>query len=74
MCHPNDDGTYYDKAIAGWNATGSTWTISEWSASFRYDAATAVIGTRWTDPEGRRWEFFGYTIPLYDEGDDPGHT
>jgi hypothetical protein len=60
---------YYSKDKADYISGGdyTVWTIAEWKASFRYDDAAAFDGTEWQDPEGRLWEFFGYSIPLYDE-------
>lgn len=53
--HPREPGVYYCKTRGDWVRKGwTTWKIKEWEGSFSLP-----------DPEGRNWEFFGYSIPLY---------
>lgn len=47
----------------------SVWSIEDWHARFGHGANTIFFGKAAVDSNGRHWEFFGYTIPLYDEGD-----
>jgi hypothetical protein len=66
LCHPTKYGFYFNKedAINPWVERGYTrWTILEWEGSFGV-AFKASGSDPEHDPE-RKWEFFGYTIPLY---------
>jgi hypothetical protein len=60
LAHPDKYGFYFNKhdAIVPWVEHGYTrWTILEWEGSF---GAGVTSGE-----DTRKWEFFGYTIPLY---------
>lgn len=60
LAHPTEYGKYYnaDDPINPWVERGYTrWTIAEWKG--RFGAGT--------DDDNRKWEFFGYTIPLYND-------
>ena len=62
LAHPQAHGLYYNAndAITPWVAKGYTrWTISEWEGKF---GAAVTSGE-----DQRKWDFFGYTIPLYDD-------
>jgi hypothetical protein len=62
LAHPTTYGLYYNKedAITPWVAKGYTrWTITEWEASFG--------GAVDNGGDVRKWDFFGYMIPLYDD-------
>jgi len=62
LAHPGTYGLYYNKhdAINPWVAKGYTrWPISEWEGTF----GSAVD----RGEDTRKWEFFGYSIPLYDD-------
>lgn len=60
LAHPSAPGQYYDSTKATWVSNGyTTWTAAEWQAKFGKQPL-----------EGRKWEQFGYLIPLYDD-DDP---
>jgi hypothetical protein len=55
--HPRETGVYYCSIRGEWVRKGWTvWKLKEWEAKFTDP-----------DPDGRKWEFFGYTIPLYFE-------
>jgi len=62
LAHPSSFGLYYNRndPINPWVATGFTrWTMSEWEP---------VFGKNYDNGEDtRKWEFFGYTIPLYND-------
>jgi hypothetical protein len=64
LAHPDKYGFYYNKhdAIVPWVEQGYTrWTILDWEGTYgRQCAPNSNV-----DSEGRKWEFFGYTIPLY---------
>lgn len=63
LAHPSKPGFYYYSNANDWVQRGYTrWSLKEWKAKF---------GSQ--NDEGRKWEFFGYEIPLYDE-DDPAKT
>lgn len=67
LCHPKVHELYYDSKTAEWVAKGWTrWSMAEWEKKFSNDVSVKVPGVRYIDPEKRVWEFFGYTIPLYD--------
>ena len=64
VVHPETPGLYYRQGSKPgepeWVARGyTTWTEAEWQKKF----APSATGDR------RRWEHYGYVIPLYDEGD-----
>ena len=59
LAHPLTYGLYFNKddATNPWVRKGYTrWSISEWEGRFGK-----------TEPDTRKWEFFGYIIPLYDD-------
>lgn len=64
------EGLYYNKETADWCQQGYTvWTIAEWNGTFNAGRAVPDDVKEWVDAEGRLWQFFGYVIPLYDEGE-----
>jgi hypothetical protein len=68
LCHPTRYGVYYNKddAVNPWVEHGYTrWTIMEWEGLF--GAAFDQAGSDPTHDPERKWEFFGYTIPLYND-------
>lgn len=63
LAHPNRYGLYFtDKdAVNPWVEKDYTrWTITEWEGKFGKGVDSG-------DDRLRKWEFFGYTIPLYDD-------
>ena len=59
LAHPTER-KYYDASKAEWTLNGyTTWTAERWKAKFGH-----------LQPDGLKWEQFGYLIPLYDD-DDP---
>lgn len=63
LAHSTKPGMYYRSIDNQWVSVGYTrWSIREWKSKFGRQ-----------NDEGRKWEIFGYEIPLYDE-DDPVKT
>lgn len=61
LAHPTERGKFYDASMAEWTTGKYTvWTAAEWQRKFGHTLAD----------ENRKWEHFGYHIPLYDD-DDP---
>jgi hypothetical protein len=63
---------YYNTDQAAWVGKDEPyriWKLADWEGSFGYARAAKITEKEWVDPEGRRWEFFGYVIPLYDDND-----
>jgi len=68
--HPTELGLYYSSKEAMWvHEQCTVWTMEEWRGRFGR-GIIMTNGNDWSktlvDSEGRHWEFFGYTIPLYD--------
>jgi len=64
LAHPHIYGLFYCNTdpINPWVKQGYTrWPIHIWEGMF---GAQVQDGD---DQEGRKWEFFGYVIPLYDD-------
>lgn len=62
LAHPLTYGLYFNKddAIVPWTSKGYTrWSIAEWEGKF---GAAVDSGE-----DQRKWDFFGYKIPLYDD-------
>lgn len=72
LCHPKIYGLYFNKedATNPWVSKGYTrWTMKDWEGTFSNTISHKEQGAQYIDGDGRKWEFFGYTIPLYDDGD-----
>lgn len=70
LAHPTIFGLYYCQTdpINPWVERGYTrWPIAEWEGKYGNSVSTKTKGEHYLDQEGRKWEFFGYTIPLYDD-------
>jgi hypothetical protein len=60
MVHPTQPNTFYSSAKGAWVKRGeglfTIWTNAEWRSRFGGD-------------HERKWESFGYRIPLYDDNE-----
>lgn len=63
---------FYSTEKAEWVIDGYTvWNIDTWNGSFgRQKLVYSPDGKSCVDSENRHWEFFGYTIPLYNDEDE----
>lgn len=62
LAHPTRYGVYFkqDDAVNPWVERGYTrWIISEWEGKFG--------GGVNDGSDNRKWDFFGFVIPLYDD-------
>jgi len=70
LAHPTIFGLYFCQhdAINPWVERGYTrWPMAEWEGKFGNNVSIKEEGSQYLDGEGRKWEFFGYSIPLYDD-------
>lgn len=68
MKNPHGKG-YYSSGLGDWvKENYTTWTIKEWEGKYGGNVQQ-VDAKHVIDREGRHWEFFGFLIPLYEDGE-----